>query len=134
MRWWALIASLSMVLPTFPSGAQEPLTPIEAQVVLYRAGWEQEAARDAYSVACGTMSHRDWGESACKPGVTGILGHQGLFQIDPDWKWLCGDVDLYQPTENARCARLIREYEEELGLPDYTHWDVKPGVAMEVRP
>jgi len=120
-----LLTVLAIVMPVFSSGAPEPLSPMEAQVVLHRAGWEGEARREAYRVACGGGS-TETGESRCIPGATNGT-YLGLFQIDPAWRWLCGeDVDLFQPFENALCARKINEYGKGLGLPSWYYWHVKP--------
>ena len=124
MSFLNLIAMLALSLPMFASGQTEPLTPVEMRVVLHRAGWSGPEAREAWRVACGGGSSR-WGESACIPSAQNGP-YSGLFQIHPDWAWLCGKTDWHQPTENARCARLIREYGLGLGLDGWHYWEVKP--------
>lgn len=100
------------------------LTEAEVREILNAAGFEGDVLEEAIRVA--------WGESRWRPAVRGDGGNAyGLFQIHPE-VWVAGGVcdgpyeALLAALPNARCARLILEYEEVRGYPRWANWTVKP--------
>lgn len=100
------------------------LTEGELRDVLSAAGFDGLLLEEALRVA--------WGESRWTPSVRGDGGNAyGLFQIHPQ-VWVGGGVcegpyeALLEALPNARCARLILEYEAARGYPLWSNWTVKP--------
>ncbi|MGE3463869.1 MAG: hypothetical protein AB7I04_18325 [Pseudomonadales bacterium] len=117
-------ASPAAVVSALPAPAAVYLGEAEMREVLAAAGWPAGAdLEEALSVSHGESI--GW-----QPTITGDGGlAYGLFQIHADpWAGYCGiPVEaLLTAAGNARCARLIFEYEQARGYPRWSNWTVKP--------
>jgi hypothetical protein len=123
------IVAAPTAVASSPSDQAWPLSREDAESVLLTAGWPVDWVAEGLSVACGYGNLRHpQGESGCDPRAVGASGEVGMFQIMRGWADWCG-IDhqyLYLPLVNARCALMIREYEEARGLPSWGMWSVKP--------
>ena len=101
------------------------LTESEMRHVLAEAGFSGDLLEQALRVSHGESV--GW-----QPAILGDGGRAyGLFQIHPA-VWIGGGVcegpwpSLLEPLPNARCAKLILDYEAARRYPLWSNWTVKP--------
>lgn len=101
------------------------LTESEMRALLAEAGFSGDLLEQALRVSHGESV--GW-----QPAIKGDGGRAyGLFQIHPA-VWVDSGVcegpweSLLEPLPNARCARLILDYEAARRYPLWSNWTVKP--------